>query len=94
MADTELFKKSDLVVECVQALATNRSGLLKIRKQLLKVKSSSSSNAEGGGIISRFADMLGRSSNMNYIPGTDSHEPHTMVYRLDADNVNPALHNF
>jgi hypothetical protein len=93
MADTELFKKSDLVVECVQALATNRSGLLKIRKQLLKAKSSSSSHTEGGGIISRFADMLGRSS-MNYTPGTDSHEPRTMVYRPDADNVNPALHNF
>ena len=98
MADTELFKQVDFVVESVQALINRRSGLLSIRRQLLKVrKPTTFQNQEMASII---ADMLfdtfapSARKTMDYQPGTDFHEAHDMFHIPGSGSKNPEYNNF
>lgn len=104
MADSDLFKQVDFVVESVQALRNRRSGLLRIRQQLLKVrKPTTFKNQEMASIIAdmfvdtfTFADMYTSSvrRTMDYQPGTDFHEAHDMFHIPGSGSKNPEYSNF
>ena len=98
MTDTELFKQVDFVLESVQALSNRRSGLLSIRRQLLKIrKPTTFKNQEMASII---ADMLidiyapSVRRTMDYQPGTDFHEAHDMFHIPGSGSKNPEYSNF
>lgn len=98
MADSELFKQVDFVLESVQALRDRRSGLLSIRRQLLKVrKPTTFQNQEMASIIAdMFFDTYSPSARktMDYQPGTDFHEAHDMFHIPGSGSKNPEYNNF
>lgn len=102
MADSELFKQVDFVLESVQALNNRRSGLLRIRHQLLKVrKPTLFQNQEMASIIAdilidTFSDIHTSSARktMDYQPGTDFHEAHDMFHIPGSGSKNPEYNNF
>jgi hypothetical protein len=94
MADSELFKQVDFVVESVLALKDRRSGLLLIRHHLLKIRNKEADNAILNMLIDEYGSLTAARKTMDYRPSTDFHEAHTMLYQPGSGNTNPEYNNF
>lgn len=96
MADSDLSKQAGLVIESLQALTNSRSGLAKIRRQLLNIKIPPTPQNLGKDVNSSdtFISAIEARSTMDYRFSSDFHQPHTLFYVPGTGSINPEYSKF